>query len=229
MNILAASIMCANQLNLEEELRELERAEVELLHCDVMDGVFVNNLAMGPYVLEEIKKATTIPLDIHLATDTPAKYIEMFAPIQPEYISFHVEVSGNVRKEIELIKEKGIKPALALSPDSPVEMIKPYLSEVSMILMMTVNPGFAGQKFNYNVLNKLDELNALLKNMDNKPLIEVDGNINRETIPALLEKGANVYVLGTSELFNPHEGTYKEKVDRVKQLIADMSKPLKTR
>lgn len=219
MNIIAASIMCANQLNLKEELQKLEKAKVELLHCDVMDGVFVNNLAMGPYVLEEIKKATSIPLDIHLATMEPTKYIEMLAPIQPEYISFHVEASENVRKDIDLIKEKGIKPALALSPDSPVELIRPYLADVSMILMMTVNPGFAGQKFNYSVLEKLDELYELIATMENKPLIQVDGNINRETMPALIEKGANVYVLGTSELFNSNEGTYKEKIDRVTKLF----------
>ena len=223
MNILAASIMCANQLNLKEELQELEKAEVELLHCDVMDGVFVNNLAMGPYVLEELKKATSIPLDIHLATVQPTKYIEMFAPIQPEYISFHVEASENVGKDIELIRENGIQPVLALSPDSPIELIKPYLSEVSMILMMTVNPGFAGQKFNFNVLKKIDELNSLLENIENKPLIQVDGNINQETMPALLERGANVYVLGTSELFNSNEGTYKEKIAHVKQLFPEIS------
>ncbi len=219
MNIIAASIMCADQLNLKQELQKLEDAKVELLHCDVMDGVFVNNLAMGPYVLQEIKKATSIPLDIHLATADPTKYIEMLAPVKPKYISFHIEASENVQKDIDLIKEKGILPALAISPDTPIDLISQYLSEVSMVLMMTVNPGFAGQKFNFSVLDKLDELQELIKDMVNKPLIQVDGNINRETMPALIQKGANVYVLGTSELFNSDEGTYKEKIDRVKELF----------
>ncbi|WP_230163356.1 ribulose-phosphate 3-epimerase, partial [Peribacillus simplex] len=158
---LAASIMCANQLNLKNELEELEKAEVDLLHCDVMDGVFVNNLAMGPYVLEQIKESTHIPLDIHLATIEPSKYIDMYSYIRPEYISFHVEASENVEKDINKLKENGIKPVLALSPQSPIEMIKPYLSMVPMLLIMTVNPGFAGQKFNLSVLNKLEELNKI--------------------------------------------------------------------
>ena len=200
-NKAAASIMCANQLYLEKELQDLESAGIELLHCDVMDGVFVNNLAMGPYVLEEIKKATAIPLDIHLATENPSHYIEMFAPLKPEYISFHVETSKNVIKDIEALREAGIKPVLAISPETPIAKIAPYLNKIDMVLLMTVNPGFSGQKFNYKVLDKLDELSDLIKDMPNKPLIEVDGNINEQTIPKLAEKGANIFVLGTSQLF----------------------------
>ncbi|MCM3570406.1 ribulose-phosphate 3-epimerase [Neobacillus mesonae] len=219
MQTIAASIMCADQLKLEKELRDLEKANVELLHCDVMDGVFVNNLAMGPYVLEQIKESANIPLDIHLATENPSNYIDLFAPIHPKYISFHVEASNDVVRDINKIKEYGIEPVLALSPQSPIEMIKPYISMVPMILMMTVNPGFAGQKFNYKVLDKLDELNALMETMEHRPLIEVDGNINQHTIPLLLERGANVYVLGTSALFNKNEGTYTEKVQQLRELF----------
>lgn len=213
--------MCANQLQLEKELKELEEAKVELLHCDVMDGNFVHNLAMGPYVLEQIKKGTTIPLDIHLATEDPSKYIEMYSSIQPEYISFHVEASLDIEEDIDRIKNKGIKPALALSPQSPIEMIIPYLTKVPLILMMTVNPGFAGQKFNYDVLKKLEELNKVIDSLPQheRPLIEVDGCINEETIPLLVERGANIYVLGTSALFNQQKGTYKQKVKNIRELF----------
>ncbi|WP_428909917.1 ribulose-phosphate 3-epimerase [Niallia sp. Krafla_26] len=219
MQTVAASIMCADQLDLNQELRKLEAAGVELLHCDVMDGVYVNNLAMGPYVLEQIKASTSIPLDIHLATVRPSKYIDMFASIQPKYISFHVEASDDVERDIRKIKDYGIEPVIALNPESPIDLIKPYLSMVSMILMMTVNPGFAGQKFNYNVLEKIDELNHLFETLETRPLIEVDGNINQETIPALVERGTNVYVLGTSSLFNQKEGTYLDKIQSVKELF----------
>lgn len=219
VNSIAASIMCADQLNLAEELKRLEEAKVELLHCDVMDGIFVNNLAMGPYVLEQIKKQTTIPLDIHLATEQPSKYIDMFASIKPKYISFHVEASDDVERDIKKIRDYGIEPVLALSPQSSIDMIKPYLSMVPMLLIMTVNPGFAGQKFNYSVLEKMEELNGLLEMMENKPLIEVDGSINQTTIPLLVERGANVYVLGTSALFNKQEGSYIDKVRNIKELI----------
>lgn len=219
MHTIAASIMCANQLNLSSELQGLEKANVELLHCDVMDGVFVNNLAMGPYVLEQIKAGTSIPLDIHLATETPAKYIDMYAGLDPEYISFHVEASDNIERDIYTIQEKGIKPALALSPESPIEMIIPFLEKVPMILMMTVNPGFAGQKFNQRVLDKLDALNKVMATLEKKPLIEVDGNINQHTIPPLVEREANIFVLGTSALFNSEQGTFAEKVNNVRELF----------
>lgn len=216
---IAASIMCADQLHLKEELSKLEEAGIDLLHCDVMDGVFVNNLAMGPYVLEEIKHATSIPLDIHLATVTPDKYIEMFSSIKPDYISFHIETTEDAGHSINLLQKYGIKPAIALSPETPVEAITPYLSEVAMVLMMTVNPGFAGQKFNYTVLKKLDDLREKMANLNQPPLIEVDGNINENTVPELVDKGADVYVLGTSQLFNDKRGTYKDKVENIRKLF----------
>lgn len=219
MHKIAASIMCADQIRLKEELRHLEQAGIELLHCDVMDGVFVNNLAMGPYVLEEIKEATSIPLDIHLATVSPAKYIEMFAGLQPEYMSFHIETTDDAGKEIEMLQKKDIKPVIAISPETSVEEIVPYLSEVAMVLMMTVNPGFAGQAFNHSVLEKLDILQERIVNLNSRPLIEVDGNINEKTIPSLVEKGANVFVLGTSQLFNDKEGGYTEKVENVRKIF----------
>ena len=216
---LAASIMCANQMNLKKELEELEKAKISLLHCDVMDGVFVNNLAMGPYVLEEIKANTKIPLDIHLATIKPAKYIKIFSYLQPRYISFHIETSENVRKDIETLREKGISPSIAISPETPIRKILDYLSLVDMILMMTVNPGFAGQPFNYGVLDKLKELTEYTDQMEKPPLIEVDGNINKKTIPVLKESKANIYVLGTSALFNADNGSYSDKIQEIEKLL----------
>lgn len=218
---IAASIMCADQLHLKEELRKLEEAGVDLLHCDVMDGVFVNNLAMGPYVLEEIKAATSIPLDIHLATVTPDKYIDMFSSIKPEYLSFHIETTEDAGQSINLLQKHGIKPAIAISPETPVEAITPYLSEVAMVLMMTVNPGFAGQKFNHTVLKKLDDLQEKIANLTEPPLIEVDGNINEDTVPELVAKGADIYVLGTSQLFNDKPGTFQHKIDNIRKLFRE--------
>lgn len=215
---IAASIMCANQLDLYNELRNLENAEVDLLHCDVMDGVFVNNLAMGPYVLEQIKKNTTIPLDIHLATIDAIKYIDMYSCLKPEYISFHIEASKDVYKDIKEIKSKGIKASIAISPQTPIEKIRPYLSDIDMILVMTVNPGFAGQKFNYGVLEKLDELNECLSTLEKKPLIEVDGCINKDTVKALKNKAVDIYVLGTSALFNDDKKNYISKINQIKEI-----------
>ena len=219
MKQFAASIMCADQMNLKKELEELEKAEIKLLHCDVMDGIFVDNMAMGPYILEEIKRNTNIPLDIHLAAITPLKYMKMYSAIKPKYISFHIETSENPEKEIEFLRENGISPSLAISPQTPISEIVKYLSLVDMLLIMTVNPGFAGQPFNYSVIEKLKELNICLRDLENPPLIEVDGNINKNTIPILYENNASVYVLGTSALFNNTPGAYREKIEDLKKLF----------
>ncbi|ACK41204.1 ribulose-phosphate 3-epimerase [Listeria monocytogenes] len=213
MRKIAASIMCADQLHLGEELRRLESAGVELLHCDVMDGVYVNNLALGPEYLEIVRNNTEIPLDIHLATITPLKYIDMFGPVKPEYISFHVEVAEDVSEVIRKIRSYNVKPSIAINPETPIEAIYPYLDDVEMVLMMTVNPGFAGQKFQTDVLQKLHDLKAKLAGKVHAPLIEVDGNINKETVSLMRDCLPDIYVLGTSALFHDRDKTsYAERL-----------------
>ncbi|EJI8622330.1 ribulose-phosphate 3-epimerase [Listeria monocytogenes] len=213
MRKIAASIMCADQLHLGEELRRLASAGVELLHCDVMDGVYVNNLALGPEYLEIVRNNTEIPLDIHLATITPLKYIDMFGPVKPEYISFHVEVAEDVSEVIQKIRSYNVKPSIAINPETPIEAIYPYLDDVEMVLMMTVNPGFAGQKFQTDVLQKLDDLKAKLAGKIHAPLIEVDGNINKETVGLMRDCLPDIYVLGTSALFHDRDKTsYAERL-----------------
>ncbi|MBF2398944.1 ribulose-phosphate 3-epimerase [Listeria marthii] len=213
MRKIAASIMCADQLHLGDELRRLESAGVELLHCDVMDGVYVNNLALGPEYLEIVRNNTEIPLDIHLATITPLKYIDMFGPVKPEYISFHVEVADDVSEVIRKIRSYNVKPSIAINPETPIEAIYSYLDDVEMVLMMTVNPGFAGQKFQTDVLQKLDDLKAKLAGKVHVPLIEVDGNINKETVGLMRDCLPDIYVLGTSALFHNRDKTsYAERL-----------------
>ncbi|EMV4806498.1 ribulose-phosphate 3-epimerase [Listeria monocytogenes] len=213
MRKIAASIMCADQLHLGDELQRLESAGVELLHCDVMDGVYVNNLALGPEYLEIVRNNTEIPLDIHLATITPLKYIDMFGPVKPEYISFHVEVAEDVSEIIRKIRSYNVKPSIAINPETPIEAIYPYLDDVEMVLMMTVNPDFAGQKFQTDVLQKLHDLKAKLAGKIHAPLIEVDGNINKETVGLMRDCLPDIYVLGTSALFHDRDKTsYAERL-----------------
>ena len=222
MSIICASIMCADQMKLKEELEALEEAGVKLLHCDVMDGIFVKNLAMGPELLKSISENTTIPLDIHLATETPDKYIDMMSYIKPKYISFHVESSTNVKADIQKLRNYGIGPVLAISPQTSVDKIEEYISLVEGILVMTVNPGFAGQKFNLSVLDKLDKLTDILKDYDNPPFIEVDGNINKDTIKLMNGKKVDIYVVGTSALFNDKPPiSYKDKIEELKESISN--------
>lgn len=215
----AASIMCANQLELKHELQKLEYAHIDMLHCDIMDGVFVNNLAMGPYVIEQIKEYTKIPLDLHFATVEPEKFVKLFLYIKPEYISFHAETIKDYYKIIKLIKEAGIKASIAISPETSVNAIKEVLKDIDMVLIMTVNPGFAGQNFRKEALDKIRHVKAICKNNNINPLIEVDGNINERTIPDVIKAGADVLVLGTSSIFNNKVDDYSRYIEKVKNIL----------
>lgn len=219
MKHIVASIMCGNSLNLNLELSKLEQAGIKWLHCDVMDGNFVNNLAMAPYNIEPIIKQKKFIIDIHLATETPLKYIEMFAPMKPNYLTFHIEVADNVDFIINKIRTYNIKVGIAISPQTDLSAIESFLDKVDLILVMTVNPGFAGQVFQPHVLDKLKLLNEKLEQLKKRPLIEVDGNIYSETIKLIKPIGADLYVVGTSALFNQKLGSYKDKVAKLHSLI----------
>lgn len=220
MKQLVASIMCGDQLNLKTELEGLLEAGITWLHCDVMDGVFVNNLAMGPYDIEAIQQVDGFTLDVHLATVTPDKYIEMYGPLKPDYITFHIETSDDPQKSINLIKSFDCKVGLAFSPETPVSAIEPYLNQIDLLLVMTVNPGFAGQPFNESVLHKLKELTEIFATMeDPRPLVEVDGNIYSETIKKMAAYDVDLYVLGTSALFRQDGLSYSEKAERLNEVI----------
>lgn len=219
MSKLVPSIMTADQLNLEQELQDLHESGIDWLHVDVMDGIFVDNLAMGPYVVEPIIETENFTVDIHLACIDPERYIHMFSEIQPDYLTFHIETTAKPEKLIELIHSKGIKAGIAISPQTRIETIYPYLESIDLVLMMTVNPGFAGQRIQEHVYDKIEKLNQKIESMENKPLIEVDGNIYDETANKISQVGADLYVLGTSALFNDAPGSYAEKLDQMKQAI----------
>ncbi|AYW48281.1 ribulose-phosphate 3-epimerase [Tetragenococcus osmophilus] len=220
MKKMAASLMCADVLHLEKELKYLEEAGCDLLHLDVMDGIFVNNMAMYPEMLEKIKFHTSIPFDIHLATITPEKYVDMFTFLQPKYLTFHVETVKDPIALIKKIKEQGIRPSIAINPETPVEAILPYIEQVDMILVMTVHTGFAGQSFLEETLGKIKELYSILSSLKNPPLVEVDGNIYSDTIQLMEKSMPDVFVLGTSGLFyDKNDSSYKQRIEELRQII----------
>jgi ribulose-phosphate 3-epimerase len=211
--------MCADPLNVEKELRHLEECGIDMLHCDVMDGQYVDNLAMGFYLIKAIKKATKIPLDIHLSVMEPEKYLDILASIGVDMVSVHVERTKNMHRTIKRIKELGMKASIAINPSTPACMLQHILKYVDMILVMTVDPGFEGQSFIYETIDKIKEIKGMSLKQNPSLLIEVDGNINTNTIPLTVSAGANVLVLGTSSLFNSADGSYMKKLDCIKKLI----------
>jgi ribulose-phosphate 3-epimerase len=194
----APSILSADFRCLAEEIRKVEAAGADLIHVDVMDGHFVPNITIGPLVVKACRQATKLPLDVHLMIESPDRYIPDFARAGADIITVHVEASKNLDEDIELIKQNGVRPGVVVNPATPVESVFHVLDKVGMVLLMTVNPGFEGQKFMPEVLGKIRELK---KNMERRALnvdIEVDGGINLETAKEVVKAGANVLVAGSA-------------------------------
>jgi len=195
---IAPSILAANFSKLADEVKEVEKAGAKLIHIDVMDGHFVPNITMGPIVVEAIRPVTTLPLDVHLMIENPDQYIESFAKAGANYITVHVEACRHLHRTIQLIRSYGVKPGVVLNPHTPIESIKHILDDVDLVLLMTVNPGFGGQKFIHSVVSKIAELSALIKEKNLNVEIEIDGGINSETIVPCAQAGATIFVAGSA-------------------------------
>ena len=193
----SASVLSADLLDMRSEIKKLETSGVDMLHFDVMDGIFVNNITYGLPVLEQVRKVTGMTLDVHLMITDPLKYVERFAKAGADIISFHSESVSDVRETIKAIKAAGVKAAVAIKPLTPAETVYDLLPELDMLLVMTVEPGFGGQSFIYDTVEKVrlirNKINDLGLNCD----VQVDGGINYETAPIVKEAGANVLVSGS--------------------------------
>jgi ribulose-phosphate 3-epimerase len=195
----APSILSADFAKLAEEVRSVEAGGADWLHVDVMDGQFVPNITIGPLVVEAIRPHTRLPLDVHLMIEEPDRYIQQFVQAGADIISVHVEASRHLHRTLQLIRSHGVKASVALNPHTPLAMIEHVLTDLDMVLLMTVNPGFGGQKFIPNVLSKIKDLRQMLDARDLQHVeIEVDGGINPETSRLVREAGANVLVAGNA-------------------------------
>ncbi|MER2263480.1 MAG: ribulose-phosphate 3-epimerase [Psychrobacillus sp.] len=195
---IAPSILAANFAKLGEEVLEVEKAGAELIHIDVMDGHFVPNITMGPIVVEALRPLTNLPLDVHLMIENADQYIEAFAKAGADYITVHVEASPHLHRTIQLIRSFGVKPGVVLNPHTPVESIMHVLEDVDMVLFMTVNPGFGGQKFIHSVIPKVKQLSQIIQERNLSIEIEIDGGVNEETIIPCVEAGATILVAGSA-------------------------------
>ena len=191
------SLLSADFLNLQQELTALEKAGVDGVHFDVMDGQFVPNISIGLPILDSVRKGTDLPIDVHLMIEEPEKYVELFAEHGADMISVHVEATPHIHRVIEQIKNKNVKAGVVINPGTPVDSIRPVLKMVDYVLVMTVNPGFGGQTFINDCVEKLDQLSEIKKAHGLNFDIEVDGGINNNTVETVVNHGATMLVAGS--------------------------------
>ena len=211
--LVAPSVLSADFGNLANEVKAICDAGCDLVHVDVMDGHFVPNLTIGPVVVSSIAKAAAKPLDIHLMVQNNTFFVELFAPLKPEYISFHIEEEKHPHRLIQKIKSYGIKAAIVLNPSTLPEEVEFLLEDLDMVLLMSVNPGFGGQSFIPSVLKKARRLAKMRDALNPNCLIEVDGGVNGQNVIELKEAGVDVVVAG-SYVFK-HD-SYKEAIESLR-------------
>jgi len=196
--IIAPSILSANFAYLAEDIEMINNSEAEWIHIDIMDGVFVPNISFGFPVLKFVAELSEKPLDVHLMIVNPEKFVNEVKALGAHVMNVHYEACPHIHRVIQQIREAGMEPAVTINPGTPVSLLKDIIRDVYMVLIMSVNPGFGGQKFIEHSVDKVKELRALIKETGSKALIEVDGGVNKETGALLVEAGADVLVAGSA-------------------------------
>ena len=219
MKLIAPSILSADFSKLGEEIRTVESAGADWIHVDVMDGHFVPNITIGPLVVEAVKRSTSLPIDVHLMIENADDYISAFARAGASYISVQVEACPHLHRTVQHIKASGAKAGVVLNPSTPIESLAWIIEDVDYVLVMSVNPGFGGQKFIPNSISKIKALRKLIEDRGLSALVEVDGGINETTIAAVAAAGADVLVAG-SAIFGSKD--YRRTIERFrKKMLAD--------
>ena len=208
------SILAADFGNIERECNLIDKSDADWFHLDVMDGIFVPNISFGMPVVKAIRQMTSKPLDVHLMITEPERYIEKFIDLGSDIISFHIEATNKLEENISLIKSKNIKAGIAINPDTSISELKDIISEIDLVCLMGVHPGFAGQKFIDKTFDRLKELKDLIKSDNSKTLIEVDGGVKADNYMELRSLGADVLVAG-SYIFNAKD--YNEVIKKLKE------------
>ncbi len=210
---IAPSILSADFARLEQEIKAVEVAGADWIHIDVMDGRFVPNITIGPVVVKSIRKTTNLPFDVHLMIVEPEKYIDDFIDAGADIITLHFEACTHIHRAVEYIKSKGKCAGVSINPATPVEILSEILPFVDLVLIMSVNPGFGGQKYIPTSTQKIAKLKKMIENLELKPLIEVDGGVTVENAKEIKDAGANVLVAG-STVFNSEN--YEETILKLK-------------
>ena len=212
---ISPSILSADFSQLGNEIKRLEEAGADMIHVDVMDGHFVPNLTIGPPVIKSLRKYTNLIFDVHLMISPVHKYIKDFADAGANIITIHPEATENLKESINLIRSLNKKVGVSLNPDSKIDLIKDILKDIDLVLIMSVHPGFGGQKFIPDVINKIEKLKLIKSEKNFNFDIEVDGGINFENSKSVIEAGANILVSGTT-IFKSNNGDIKKNIDTLK-------------
>jgi ribulose-phosphate 3-epimerase len=194
--LIAPSVLASDFANLEKEVKMLNESQADWIHIDIMDGVFVPNISFGIPVTEAIKRHATKPLDVHLMIVHPEKYVEAFHKAGAEIISVHIEACAHLHRNIQQIKALGIKAGVAVNPHTPISALEDIIQDIDLVCLMSVNPGFGGQKFIERTYDKVKQLKNMIESSGSKALIEIDGGVNQNNAKALIAAGANVLVAG---------------------------------
>lgn len=216
MGKISPSILSADFSRLGEEINAVEKAGADYIHIDVMDGLFVPNISIGPLIVKTVKKITRLPLDVHLMIIDPDKYIDEFIDAGSDILTVHVEAATHLHRTITHIKELGIRAGVSLNPSTPLSSLDYILEYVDMVLIMSVNPGFGGQKFIESIIPKIESLRAMIDKNNLETELNVDGGINIDNIENVAAAGATVFVAGSGIYGTPD---YKETISLMKDLI----------
>jgi ribulose-phosphate 3-epimerase len=213
--IIAPSILASDFANLQKEITMINESEADWVHVDIMDGVFVPNISMGLPVVEAVKRHSKKPLDVHLMIVRPENFVEAFRKAGADLISVHVEACDHLHRNIQQIKDLGAKAGVALNPHTPVQSLENVIDQIDLICVMSVNPGFGGQKFIEKTYKKVEALKIMIQNSGSKALIEIDGGVNQNNAQSLIDAGADVLVAGN---FVFSASNPKEVIQRLKSL-----------
>ena len=217
MKLIAPSILSADFSRLNEEISAVESAGADWIHVDVMDGHFVPNITIGPAVVASIRKTTKLPLDVHLMIENPECYIEDFAKAGSDWITVHAEATVHLNRTVAMIRERGIKAGVSVNPATPLCQIEPILSKIDLLLIMTVNPGFGGQKFIEGSLARIERAKEMIRTTAPEVLLEVDGGVTLKNIRSISDAGADILVAG-SAIFG--SGDYQATIGAMKTALA---------
>ena len=216
MKKIAPSILSADFSKLGEEILAVEAAGADWIHIDVMDGHFVPNITIGPGPIQSLRKITRLPFDVHLMIENPERYIDAFADAGSDVITVHVEAARHLHRIIAHIRERGIKAGVSLNPATPLVQVEPILNDIDVLLIMTVNPGFGGQKFINSALPKIRKAREMVNSTAPNVAIEVDGGVTLHNIKSIAEAGADIIVAGASVFGS---GNYKQTIGSMKAIL----------